>query len=82
MQTFSLCKVSMFIVHGIENMKVTHQLWEEDYHRALSLEDFAVGGEILENLWKRGEKVDLKGYSKNNRWHEWEYKWERHGRIR
>lgn len=40
----------MFVVHGIENMKVALQLWEEVYHRALSLEDFTVGDEILENL--------------------------------
>lgn len=40
----------MFVVHGIEKVKVTHQPWEENYHRALFLEDFTVGGEILENL--------------------------------
>lgn len=40
----------MSVVHGMKNVEVTHQPWEENYHRASFLEDLTVGGEILENL--------------------------------
>lgn len=49
----------MFVVCRRENVKVTYQSWEENYDGASLLEEFAVGGEILENQ-KRGKKVDLK----------------------
>lgn len=39
-------------------MNVTHQPWEENYHRASFLENFSVGGEILESLQNRGAKVE------------------------
>lgn len=44
----------MSVVHGIQNVKTIFQPW------ASFLEDFSVGGKILENLRKRGEKVDIK----------------------
>lgn len=40
----------MFVVRGMENVKVTYQPWEENYHGASFLEVFPVGGKILENL--------------------------------
>lgn len=38
--TFLLRKVSMFAVSMIENVKATHQPWEENSHRTSFLEDF------------------------------------------
>lgn len=50
-------KESMFVIH----VKVTHEPWEENYHRASFQEDFIVLEErFLKNLRKRGEKVDIK----------------------
>ena len=78
---FLLREASMFVVCGMENVQVTHQPWEENYHGASFLEVFPVGGKILENLWKWGKEVDrVKVYSKNNKSHEWKYKWEKHRR--
>lgn len=47
---FLLREVAMFVVCGMENVKVTPQTWEENYHGASFLEVFPVGSKILENL--------------------------------
>lgn len=47
---FLIREVAMFVVCGMENVKVTPQTWEENYHGASFLEVFPVGSKILENL--------------------------------
>lgn len=50
-------------------MKVTHQPWEENYHRASFLEHYTFGGEIFRkpSKKKREGTLKVKGYSKNNK---------------